>query len=136
MAADVAERRRTQQCVNQCVQEHVGVAVSKGTAFRRQLNAADYEPATAFEPVDVVADSDAHSPPIVSGGRLMRQQRAAVHRSGSPAQQRFGEGEVVGSGHLEIARRAEKDLDAVPVRLHQHRVVGDVRGRAEVGVQQ
>ncbi len=57
--ADVAEPGRAEDRVGDCVQQHVGVGVTEQAALERNLDAADHQPATRHQRMDVEPLPDA-----------------------------------------------------------------------------
>ena len=81
---DLPQRRRAEQSVHDGVRQHIGVAVAEQALFIRHLYAAENEPPTLRQAVDVIAVSDAqtrHS----SASRSSRRRRivsATIRSSG------------------------------------------------------
>jgi len=60
MFADVAQRRRADQCIANGMQQHVGVGVTNQTPFIRNGDAADDERAALGQRVDIEALAYTH----------------------------------------------------------------------------
>ena len=57
--ADIAERRRPEDRVGDCMEEDVGIAVAKGHPVVRDRNSAEHERRARPEAVRVMAEADA-----------------------------------------------------------------------------
>ena len=75
MLADVAQRGRAQEGVDDRVREHVGVGVALQAALVLDLDPAEHEPAVRREGVGVVAHAGTHRCHVVAPIGASRRSR-------------------------------------------------------------
>jgi hypothetical protein len=58
--ADVAERGRAEECVNDRMRRDIGIGMAKKSFVGWKLNATEHKPTSCCEPMDVVTNADWH----------------------------------------------------------------------------